>query len=324
MGITQTTLSRLLRLRIATMQKSFNYKKLGDLLLPRTKGKKMRALFVGAFFLAGLASNAIAQTAFGPVPIKNNVNGVPVTINAKSWIITKSVHNKLLVNARIIADLIGFQRKFDKVLASFAPSADACANRRDDQSVVVVLKSGSLWPRNNQLIISTDGYVDIWSCVLGPERSTIRWHHKKIAFLKVKVPVVHTWRNIWKKKVVAQRFRGRLLGNLIITHKRTLALETKDPDVILQLNRLFLTDANMKSVKDDLSQKVYDTLRDEISLNKLKEALPKEFQKLNMTIVRASFRNLGGHAIADIDLQATVSEGSKVQSLQQVAASFMN
>jgi hypothetical protein len=54
----------------------------------------------------------------------------------------------------------------------------------------------------------------------------------------------------------------------------------------------------------DINQKALGALQSAIDPAKLKEALPKEYQKLNMTVVSTRFRNYGGHAIAEINLAA--------------------
>ena len=59
----------------------------------------MRALVLGALLLAGLASTAKAQLVVGPVPIKNSVNGVPITVSTTSWITVNSAGNELIVDA---------------------------------------------------------------------------------------------------------------------------------------------------------------------------------------------------------------------------------
>lgn len=68
-----------------------------------------------------------------------------------------------------------------------------------------------------------------------------------------------------------------------------------------------MTNANLKIAKVNISQKAHNALQSAIDLAKLKEILPDELQKLNMNVVSARFRNVGGHAIAEINLAARVS-----------------
>ena len=75
-------------------------------------GQDMRALIFSAFLLADLVSQATAQLAVGPVAINNNVYGVPIIVSAPSWTTVNSTENGTVVNARIFADFVDFQKKF--------------------------------------------------------------------------------------------------------------------------------------------------------------------------------------------------------------------
>ena len=90
----------------------------------------MKALHLGALLAVCVVSSATAQTAVGPVAITNTVNGVPVTVNATSWITVNSSGNELTVQARIFADLIDLQKKFASILDAFKPSGNNCATPR--------------------------------------------------------------------------------------------------------------------------------------------------------------------------------------------------
>ena len=98
----------------------------------------MRALYLAALLAAGVVSSAGAQTSVGPVAITNTVNGVPVTVNATSWITVNSTGNELTVQARIFADLIDLQKKFASILDAFKLPANNCANKQADTQNPVV------------------------------------------------------------------------------------------------------------------------------------------------------------------------------------------
>lgn len=285
----------------------------------------MRTVFLGALLLAGLVSPATAQIAVGPVAIQNNVNGVPITVSATSWITVNSDGNELMVDARIFADFIDLQKKFSSVLGTFKHPADNCANRgADNQSPVVSLKSGSLWPRDDRLVMSIRGQIDIWSCVAGPLQSEIRWQKKKIAFIKLSVPLLHTWANLIRNKDGTQLFHGSLPIYLVEKGDAAVALKVAEPDIVLERQEVSVTNASLKLAKLELSQKASNALQSAIDPAKLKEALPTELQKLNMAVVSARFRDQGGHAVAEINLAARASGESIPQLLQQVAAGRAN
>ena len=177
----------------------------------------MRALYFGVLVLAGLVSQATAQQSFGPITVKNDINGVPIAVSATSWITVKSDADENLAEARIriFADLIDLQRKFSKAVATIKPSVNDCANRGvDNLSPIVSLKSGSLWPRHDQLVMSIRGDIDIWSCIDEPRKSIIVWRKKKIGFINIKLPALHSTTKVRKNKDGTQPFRGSLLVNL--------------------------------------------------------------------------------------------------------------
>jgi hypothetical protein len=140
---------------------------------------------------------------------------VPITVSATSWITTNLIDNERTVDVRIFVDLIDLQRKFPAVIDRSEVSAADCAKRdADSRSPAVSLKSGSLVPVDDQLIVSVRGYVDLWSCKARPAKSSIVWKNKKIGFLSIKLPVQHTVKAAMKKtKDGTQPFRSNLPFN---------------------------------------------------------------------------------------------------------------
>ena len=285
----------------------------------------MRALCLGISFLAALVSQAAAQQGFGPVAITNDVYGVPVTIKATAWVNVRSVDDKLMVDARILADLVDVQRQFASVVRALALSAHGCVKGRgDSRNPIVTLESGSLWPRDDQLVMFMRGHIDVWSCAMGPHQAAIRWRRTKVAFIHLKVPTIHTWRNVTKKKDVTQPFHGSVPVYLAEKNNAGPALELAEPGIKLDGQEVVLKNASLQLARANIGQKAYDALQRAIDPANLKQALPAEFQKLNMTVVSARFRGLGGHAIAEVNLAATVSGMSKARLLQRTATNASN
>ena len=264
----------------------------------------MRALYLGALLAAGLVSSAAAQTSVGPVAITNTVNGVPVTVNATSWITVNSTGNELTVQARIFADLIDLQKKFASILDAFKLPANNCANKQaDTQNPVVSFRNGSIVPVDDQLVMSVRGDVGVVSCVAGPQKTATGWKNKKLLFLKWKVPVTHVVRTVKERKDGAQGFRGNLPIQLV-KKDAGVGLKASEPDIKLEGQDALMSNANANLAKTHINQKVYAALQSAIDPAKLKAALPKDLQKMNMTVVSARFRSYGGHAIAEINLAA--------------------
>lgn len=280
----------------------------------------MRALLLGTLLAIGLIPGAAAQLAVGPVPIMSSINGIPITVSVTSWITVNSVGDETTVDARIFADLIDLQKKFSDVVDSFKRSARNCNRSADGQNPVVSFKSGSLWPRNDQLIMFVRGDIDIWSCSVGPPQSAIRWEKTKVSFLTLKLPVRRTWRNVKRNMDGTQPFHGTLLVSLAEKDGANVALRNTEPNLRLDGEPTFATNANLSLAKTDMNDKVSKTLRSAIDLTKLKDVLPKELQKFNMTVNSARFRDRGGHAIAEINLVGKASSTTTTSLLQQIDA----
>jgi len=269
-------------------------------------GRGMRALFWAALLVAGPATTAGAQLAVGPIAITNTVNGIPITVSASSTVTVSAIENERTVDARIFVDLIDLQRKFPNLMDTFRPPADNCANRgADRQSPVVSLKSTALWPVDDQLMMSINGRVDVWSCIAKSPKSEIEWKKKKIGFLKINVPVMRTVRAVTKKMEGSQSFRGNLPVQLVKKDGENVTFKLAEPEIKMEGQNALLTNANLNVAKMDINKKAFNALQSAISPAKLKSALPKEFQNLNMKVVSTRFRSYGGHAIAEINLAAT-------------------
>lgn len=281
----------------------------------------MRGILAAALLLIGFGASASAQQAFGPINITNHVNGVPVTVSATSWLTVKAGDDGSVIRVRTLADLIDLQRNFANVVATFAPPTDACANRHGGpKSPVTALKRTRLFARNNQLIISMRGHIDVWSCIVGRQQFALRWRKKKIASFKIKLPTIHTWRPVAQKKEGTQRFRGRLPVYLVHKRDATVSLRTARPDITLVGRDTVVSDGSLRIVKATIRRKVYEALRRAIQPTRLKDALPAKLRKLKLAIVSTRFRALGGHAIAEIDIAGHVPAGFSTKPFQAIAA----
>jgi hypothetical protein len=282
----------------------------------------MRALLLGTLLVVVLMSRATAQLAVGPIPITSSINGIPVTVSVTSWISVNWVGDEITVDARLFADLIDLQKKFSDIVASFKRSAVDCNRSADGQNPVVSFKSGSLWPRSDQLLIFIRGDIDIWSCNAGRPQSAIRWEPKKIAFLTLKLPVQRTWRNVRKNMDGSESFHGMLPIALAEKDDANVALRVTEPTIKFEGEPTLLTNTNLNLAITDMNQKLSKALQSAIDVAKLKGTLPKEIQKLNMAIISARFRDRGGHAVVEINLAAKTSSNTTTSLLQQSIAAY--
>ena len=209
------------------------------------------------------------------------------------------------MDARVFVDLIDLQRKFPNVVYKFELPADNCRYRgTGNQSPVVSLKNGSLWPVDDQLIMTVRGQVDVWSCTLRAGKSTIQWKSRKIGFLNIKLPIIHSVVSMCKKKIGSQHFQASLPIQLMKRDNATMALKSTEPEVILEGQNVVVTNANLTIAKTDINRKALNTLDAALNSPKIKAVLQKEFLQSKINIVSTRFRNFGGHALAEINFEA--------------------
>jgi len=263
-------------------------------------------VIIGAAVLAiSVPTSASAQQSVGPIAITNQVNGVPITVSATSWITINKAENGA-VDARIFVDLIDLQRKLPDVLDKSGPATADCSKRdSDNRSAAVSLKGGTLTPVDDQLIVSVRGNVNVWSCKNKPSTSKIAWKKHKIAFLNIKLPVRQTIKGGFRKtKDGGQSFRENLPVQLVQKDDSNIAPKMAEPEMKLD-DRDSVSDSNLNHAKIDISHKIYAALQSAINFVKLKAMLPKELQQSK--VVSTRFRSHGGHAIAEIVLASSGS-----------------
>ncbi|MGA7971935.1 MAG: hypothetical protein WCA36_03940 [Pseudolabrys sp.] len=281
----------------------------------------MKGLLAAALLLIGLGSSAGAQQAFGPRDITNDVGGVPVTMRVTSWLTLQSAGDDIIAKVRIFADLIDLQRKFPDIVATLAAPANGCANRRGGRTdPVTALKRVSLIARDDQLVLSMRGRIDVWSCRPGHRKFALRWRRMSTAPLRIKLPVIRTWRHVAKRKEGSQRFFGNLPVYLVHGRDAAVSLQATAPTIELVGKKAIVNKTSLRLAKADIRRKAQAALARAINPVKLTGVLPAKLRKLKMTIVSAHFRAIGGHAIAEVNLIGQVPDGAGLPLLQAIAA----
>src|SRR5262245_65046478 len=138
------------------------------------------------------------------------------------------------------------------------------------------LKSSSLWPRSDQLVMFLRGHVDMWSCVAGRPKTETRWQQKKIAFIKYKVAVQRTVTEVKKSKNGTQPFDATLPAIL---------MKTNDGKVALEFAKTYLkvegySDTVLKRTNEDINKNALNALQSAIDPVKLKAALRSEERRV--------------------------------------------
>ena len=110
--------------------------------------------------------SAFAQLVVGPIPYRQNVNGVPVTVNVSSLVTVQTVPGNLAVTAKVSGDLFDLQQKIGPIVDTFKLPTDNCANTGVAKpNPVVSLTSKSLTPQGDEAIFAIGGHVDVWTCI---------------------------------------------------------------------------------------------------------------------------------------------------------------
>src|SRR5208283_3770987 len=104
---------------------------------------------------------ASAQLAVGPVPYRETVEGVPVTINVLSVVTVQAMPDGLAVTAKVDADLFDLQQKIGAIGDTFNWPNNNCANAgaNDRPNLVVPVTSKSLTAQGDQAMLVFGGQV---------------------------------------------------------------------------------------------------------------------------------------------------------------------
>ena len=216
-----------------------------------------------------------------------------------------------MVTARIFADLVDLQKKIASIVGKFKPG-DTCANKGAEPNPVMSLKSSTLWPRSDQLVMFLRGHIDMWSCVAGPRRP------RRVTCRRRSLHQVQDGRAAHCQRSEEEQERHAAVRRNVARYpdedggRQGLARGHQ----ALPQARGGYSDTVLKRANADLNKSALSALQSAIDPEKLKAALPKELQKLNMSVQSARFRDYGGHAIAEINLGATISGSSPLR--QQV------
>ena len=120
-------------------------------------------------------------------------------------------------------------------------------------------------------------------------------------------PKVVTWPgNPIKNKLVTQPFDADLPVNLVRANETTVALSIGRPDIELKGQYVSITKGVLSIAGIDVNQKAADALNKAIDPEKLKLAIPSEFQEYNPNIDSARFIDDAGQLAAEMNMSALI------------------
>jgi hypothetical protein len=254
----------------------------------------------------------------GPISYQQEVNGVPVTLMARTYFKVQTIDNKIYLEAQIIGDLGDLQRKIGTIVDTFKLPRDNCGSYSANNLVVSVPRK-ELAFKDTAAVFSISGSVGIWDCRENPvPNSKVDFVLKDVGLgVKTKVPQVVTWPgDPIKNTILTQPFDAALPVNLVRTNETTVLLSIGRPDIELKGQYVSITKGVLSIAGIDINQKAADALTKAIDPEKLKLAIPSEFQDYNPKIDSARFIDDGGQLAAEINMSALIP-AEKVTSLLQ-------
>lgn len=244
----------------------------------------------------------------GPISYQQDVNGVPVTLTARTFFKIQTIDNKIYLKAQIIGALGDLQRKIGTIVDTFKLPQDNCGSYSANNPVVSIPRKELLF-KDNAAVFSISGSVAMWDCRENPVPNTkVDWVIENVGLgIKTKVPKVVTWPGSpIKNKLVTQPFDADLPVNLVRANETTVALSIGRPDIELKGQYVSITKGVLSIAGIDVNQKATDALTKAIDPEKLKLAIPSEFQEYNPSIDSARFIDDAGQLAAEINMSALI------------------
>jgi hypothetical protein len=271
-----------------------------------------KSYLLAAGMLAMSLNNAIAiepdDFLVGPIEYQQDVNGVPVTIVAKTYFKIQTLDNKLYLKAQVIGDLGDLQRKIGPIVDSFKLPWENCRSYSPNNPVVDLPRK-ELPFRDGSAVFSIGGKVTMWQCLENPiPNSKIEWQLRDVGFgIRTKVPVVVTWPGSPIKTIlVSQPFDADLPVTLVRNNETTVSLVVGRPDIELRGSLAFIAQGILNIAGIDVNQKAADALRKAIDPEKLKLSIPEQFQQFNPKIDSARFIDHEGKLAIEMNLSALI------------------
>lgn len=280
-----------------------------------------------AFFIAVLraSSSALAaepgEVVIGPISYVQDVNGVPVTIIATTYVKVITEDNQILVKARVVGNLSDLQQKIGTIVDTFDLPRDNCKSYSPKNPVVSIPRK-ELFFRDGAAVFSLGANVTVWACVENPvPNSKLETGWCKVGPIKTKCPKVVTWPGSpIKTHAGAQNLDADIPVFLVRNNDHAVGIQFSKPDINLGDCSWFACVAkgivNLGGI--DVNQKAYDALQKAIDPEKLRLAIPEELSSFNPVVEAARFVSDTGNLAAEISVSAMVPAASMTELIKQL------
>ncbi len=244
----------------------------------------------------------------GPISYQQDVNGIPVNLTARTYFKIQTIDNKIYLKAQIIGDLGDLQQKIGAIVDSFKLPQDNCKSYSGNNPVISIPRK-ELGFKDGSALFSIGGSVTMWDCRENPIPNTkVEWVIEDVGLgIRTKVPKVVTWPgNPIKNVLGTQPLDANLPVSLVRLNDTSVALTVGRPDIELKGQYAFITKGILNIAGIDINQKAQDALNKAIDPEKLRLAIPAEFQEFNPTIDSARFVDDSGQLAAEINMSALI------------------
>lgn len=255
------------------------------------------------------------EVAIGPIPVPQNINGISVTLPVTAFVQITTVSSALQLRARVQIGLADLQTKVGEIVDTFAFPTNNCASFSGNNPVVRVWGK-QLSVSGAALNLRLNGDAELWDCRENPVlNSKVEW--KNDGVFGTPSPRVVTWPgDPIKNRLVNQPVTANVPATLKVSNDQTIAVELAPPTVDLGGQFGGVTDGVLRLAGVDVSARASEALRQGVSTSVLRQGIPPEFAKLNPRILGATFKDLAGKPVAEIQLAAAVPAADAGELLQ--------
>lgn len=292
-----------------------------------------RLLSTLVFFLASMATNSVVNAqesrspaptdkefVVGPIDVVNHVDGVALRIPVIAFFSAEPGGGAMKVSARLFADLAELQANIGRLVDKQDLPRNNCRSYSANNPVVSV-DTKRLTLSGNSAILFVGGEVVLWDCREHPVRcSKVEWDNSgpfgtpspTVRWYDCNPPI--------KNKILTQPMSMTVPMTLDKASATSVRLTLGKPDVqlgghpALSAVRDFLLDL----FRVDINNIADKNLRRAIDGNKLLVSVPDDFKRLNPTVERAQFANVGGNLGVELDLSASVTAATMTDFLRLI------
>lgn len=270
--------------------------------------KRCAALTVAVAMFAA-AQSVPDGILIGPVTYSNQVQGIPLSAQARSYLSINTTASAINVRLNATINLADLQRQFPAIIESIPLPRENCKSFSANNPVVS-LSGKSLEYNNNRAVLRLAGNVIMWACAENPVPE-IYWDSTGCSLFgkKFGCPRPRKGSPI-KTKLGSQSFEISLPLSVAPTSATTVGATIGMPDITLKGQYAFITKGILTIAGVNINDYAKQAIDKAISPTALQLGIPEEYMKLNPTITTARFVETEGSLGLNLVMTAQVSQAS--------------